>query len=393
MERRALMKLRYDVIVLGAGSMGMASGYYLSQKGVKTLMIDSFDPPHSHGSHHGDTRLIRHATGEGTVYAPIALRSQQLWNELADQTDETIFRKTGVLTFGEKNSDFVRKAISAGLTIDTPVETLSGKEIHRRWPGITLPEDSIGSYEPDAGVLFSENCIRAYRRLALENGAELLTHSPVLSVDVKDDYVTVETEHGVYSAEKLIVSGGAWNKKILEDLELDISVHPSRQTIGWFKTDDSLYSSDDFPGFIGKYPEGQYYGFPSFDGSGVKIGRYDDGEFVDPDHITIGFGAYEKDEKHLRGFLEEYMPGAAGDLNTGKSCMFTNTPDRDYVIDFHPGYSNVVIAAGFSGHGFKFASGIGEILSDLVTEGETKEDISLFSAKRSILYQENTESG
>ncbi|WP_020006288.1 N-methyl-L-tryptophan oxidase [Salinicoccus albus] len=387
------MKLRYDVIVLGAGAMGMAAGYYLSQKGVNTLMIDAFDPPHSRGSHHGDTRLIRHATGEGSVYAPIAVRSQQLWNELAEQTDETIFRRTGVLTFGENDADFVRNAISAGLTIDTPVETLSGKEIHRRWPGIRLPEDSIGSYEPKAGVLFSENCIRAYRRLALENGAELLTHAPVTNVDVKEDYVTVQTEHGVYSADKLIVSGGAWNKKILEDLNLNISIYPSRRTIAWFDADDSLYNSEDFPGFIGKYPEGQYYGFPSFDGGGVKIGRYDDGEFVDPDQITIGFGAYDKDERDLRDFLEEYMPGAAGDLNMGKACMFTNTPDRDFVVDFHPGHSNVVIAAGFSGHGFKFASGIGEILSDLVTEGQTDMDISKFSAQRPVLYQESTEAG
>src|SRR5699024_3287984 len=114
----------------------------------------------------------------------------------------------------------------------------------------------------------------------------------------------------------------------------------------WFDADDSLHNSENFPGFIGKYPEGQYYGFPSFDSGGVKLGRYDDGEVVDPDQITIGFGVYDKDEGDLRGFLEEYMPGAAGDLSMGEACMFTNTPDRNFVVDFHPGHSNVVIAAG-----------------------------------------------
>lgn len=383
------MTKHYDVVVVGAGSMGMAAGYYLAKQGVNTLMIDAFDPPHEKGSHTGATRLIRHACGEGYDYVPLALRAQKLWDDLQETTNERIFTKTGVVTFGPSESLFVQTAINGGHEYELNIETLSADEINERWPGITVPDGQIGCYEPDAGVLFSENCIRAFKRLALDAGAELKTNSPVMNIDVFEDSVKVDTNGESFTADKLIITGGAWNKKILDDLDLQIRIQPSRQTIAWFDSDDVLYKSDGFPGFFADVPTGVYYGFPSIDGTGLKIGRYDNGDNIDPSYYNDEFGAYEKDEKDICGFLDEYMKQANGSINVGKTCMFTNTPDENFVIDTHPEHDHIAIAAGFSGHGYKFSSAVGEVLSELVTNGETKQDISLFKATRPSLQPEN----
>ncbi|ALX50106.1 N-methyl-L-tryptophan oxidase [Lentibacillus amyloliquefaciens] len=385
------MKSHYDVIIVGAGSMGMAAGYYLAKEGTNTLLIDAFDPPHSNGSHSGDTRLIRHACGEGYEYVPLALRAQELWDELQQKTSETIFRKTGVVTFGPEDSDFVNQAIAGGKKYSLPIDTFdNGEEINERWTGITAPEAHFGCYEPEAGVLFSGNCIRTFRKLALQSGADLLTHTPVDNLDVTEHDVTVHTKEGSYTADKLIVSAGAWNKKLLSDLNLNLALQPSRQTIGWFDADESIYQADGFPGFFVDLPTGIYYGFPSIDGAGLKIGRYDNGEKIEPEYMNREFGILPKDEDDVREFLKTFMPQAAGKLNVGKTCMFTNTPDENFIIDLHPEHSHVAIAGGFSGHGYKFSSVVGEILSQLATSGTTNHDISLFSATRPSLQTQGS---
>lgn len=383
------MTKHYEVIVVGAGSMGMAGGYYLAEKDVKTLMIDAFDPPHSKGSHSGDTRLIRHACGEGLDYVPLALRAQKLWNALQQQTSERIFLNTGVVTFGPKDSLFVQTAINGGREYSLNVETLAADEINARWPGITLPSDQIGCYEPEAGILFSENCIRTYKRLAMQKGAELKTNDPIMNIDIFDDSAKVSTNSETFTVDKLIISSGAWNKKILDDIDLKVQIQPSRQTIAWFDSDDILYKSDGFPGFFADVPTGVYYGFPSIDGTGLKIGRYDNGDAIYPSYYNNEFGAYPKDKKDISEFLTKYMKQANGDINVGKTCMFTNTPDENFIIDTHPHHNHIAIAAGFSGHGYKFSSAVGEALCDLVTDGETKEDLSLFKITRPSLQPEN----
>lgn len=383
------MSGNYEVIIVGAGSMGMAAGYYLAKQGVKTLLIDAFDPPHENGSHSGDTRLIRHACGEGYEYMPLALRAQELWNELQNETHERIFSKTGVVTFGPKESLFVQTAVTGGEKYGLNIENLTAEEVNTKWPGVFLPSDQEASYEPDAGVLYSGNCIRTFRRLALENGAVLKINSPVLNIDIHDTSVKVDTIDETFTADKLIISGGAWNKKILDDMGLNIRIQPSRQTIAWFDSDDTLYKADGFPGFFADLPSGVFYGFPSIDGAGLKVGRYDNGDDIDPAYYNKAFGSYEKDEKDIRSFLSEYMPKANNNINVGKTCMFTNTPDENFIIDTHPEHKHVALAAGFSGHGYKFSSAVGEVLAELVTKGETKQDISLFKVTRDSLQPEN----
>jgi N-methyl-L-tryptophan oxidase len=384
------VKRDYDVIIVGAGSMGMAAGYYLSTKGIKTLLVDAFDPPHSMGSHHGDTRLIRHAYGEGRQYVPFALRAQKLWNELEKKTHYKIFTQTGVLGIGPKGeSAFIAEVIASAKEYNLDFELLEANEISKRWPGISIPENYHAILEAHSGVLFSENCIRAYRELAAANGAAFLMNTPVEDIEVHPNSVKIQTAKGSYTAEKLIVSSGAWNSKILSKLQLHLPLEPHRQTVGWFECDESLYQSGVLPGFMFDTPTGMFYGFPSFGGSGLKIGRHGFGQQTDPDQINREFGIYSEDEGYIRTLLETYMPQAAGKLIQGRVCMYTNTPDEHFIIDLHPEHSNVVIAAGFSGHGFKFASVVGEVLSQLAISGKTEHDISLFSINRPALQQFN----
>lgn len=379
------MRSHFDVIIVGAGSMGMSAGYYLAKQGTQTLLMDAFDPPHTYGSHHGDTRIIRHAYGEGREYVPLAMRAQTLWDELQQETDDTIFKRTGVLGFGPKGSAFIDEAIVSAELHSLPLDILQADDINRRWPGIQVPENFTGCYEPDSGVLFSENCVRTFRRLALKHGATLLTDTPVLNVDIQKDFVRIYTEDGSYTADKLIVSAGAWNGKMLAKLQLPLPLQPKRQTVGWFKADESLYKATLFPAFFVDTRAEMYYGFPSFDGCGLKLGRHDYGQKVDPDYINREFGLYAEDEGHIRRFLETYMPRAAGKLMQGRVCMYTKTPDDHFIVDLHPAHSHVVIAAGFSGHGFKFSSVIGEVLSQLALNGKTEHDIAIFSIKRLAL--------
>lgn len=373
----------YDVIVVGAGSMGMAAGYFLAKEGQKVLMIDAFDPPHDQGSHNGDTRLIRHAVGEGPEYVPMAQRAQELFDELQEQTHDQIFMKTGVVSFGGQDAEFIQKGLEGRDQYGIEVEYLEDKEaLEERFPDLHVPEGYHGFLEPNAGVLFPENIIRTYRRLALEEGAELSVNNPVKKLEASEESVTVKTDEETFTGDKLLVSAGAYNGKLLPQIDLPLALQPSRRAIAWFDSDEDYYSVDVHPGFIGVSDTGNFYGFPSIGGSGVKIGKTYVDDHNEPEYMDRTFGNNPDDEGLVRDFLEEYMPQAAGPLKRGGICMFTLTPDHDFILDLHPKYSNVAVAAGFSGHGFKYASVVGEILSQLLTEGKTDLDITPFSAQR-----------
>lgn len=373
----------YEVIIVGAGSMGMAAGYYLAKQGVRTLLLDTYDPPHTMGSHHGDTRIIRHAYGEGKQYVPLALRALQLWQELEAVSGTKLFEQTGVLSAGPLEDSFLQEIRESAETYSLPLEVLRASEVNERWPGISLPDHYYACLETSSGVLYSEKCISAYREQAIAAGATLLTHTPVTAIQPDGDGVIVHTEAHTYRAGKLLLSAGAWNPALLSSLGLSLPLSPTRKTVAWFGSEEDLYSADKFPAFIFKLAdETSYYGFPSIDQAGVKIGRHDGGVEIDPDRLERTFGALLSDEGDVRSFLETYMPQAAGALRQGRVCIYTMTPDEHFIIDRHPEYSQIVIAAGFSGHGFKFASAVGEAASELLTQGKSTHDLSMFSLQR-----------
>lgn len=373
--------MHYDVIVVGAGSMGMAAGYFLAKSGKRTLLIDSFNPPHNKGSHHGETRIIRHAYGEGVEYVPLALKAQELWKDLEKKTGKQLFIQTGVLNAGLKDTDFTQNIISSSKAYSLPLEVLNSSEVNKRWPGITLPNMYVGCFEPTSGVLKCVECIEAYRELAERNGATILTNSKVKELSVHDKRVTVKTEKQTFTADALVVSAGSWSGSLLSMLDLNLPLNPVRKTFAWFDADENLYNYKDFPAFSFETSQGLYYGFPSINGSGLKVGRHDGGETINPDEAIPEFGELEEDTTDLSQFLHDYMPSTQ-QLKYGKTCMYTLTPDEDFIIDLHPNYSNVAIASGFSGHGFKFSSVVGQILSELIISGRTNQNITPFSINR-----------
>lgn len=369
----------YDVIIVGAGSMGMSAGYHLARRGVKTLLIDAFDPPHTQGSHHGDTRLIRHAYSGDPAYIDLALRAQVLWEEAEAESGTELLVRSGVLNLADSRVYSFAGRLAEAQKRKVRVERLNAAEITRRWPVLNLPEPFEAMYEPDAGYLYSERCITAYRQLALAHGAVLLTDTPVLNVTAREGSVTVHTKNGDYHGAAAILSAGAWFSSLSPFVSLPIKA--VRKVVGWFESSPA-FDAGQFPGFTLGDAEGGFYGFPATYGAGLKIGRHDTGEEWKPGEGLAPFGSLESDEGDLRRVLDAYLPGAAGRLLKGAVCKYEHTPDEDFIIDRHPAYSNVLLAGGFSGHGFKFSSSVGEILADLAVQGYTRQNIAPFALSR-----------
>lgn len=376
----------YDAIVIGAGSMGMAAGYFLAKNGQKTLLLDAFNPPHDKGSHHGETRIIRYAYGEGKEYVPFALRARDLWKELAQNVQKELFLETGVINVGEKDTPFIKNVISSAEKFELPLEVLSAAEVHKKWPGLEISENFVGCFEPTSGVLKVEECVDAFREMAIREGAEIRTNSKVTKIDAKEHEVTITTADGAsFTAYSAIITVGAWAGTLLEQLNLKLPLNPIRKTFAWYDVEEELYNSQSFPAFAFQLSDSCYYGFPSIDRTGLKVGRHDTGDTIDPNVDRLPFGEVHGDQEDLQDFLDQYMPHQKHTLKFGKTCMYTMTPDENFIIDLHPKYKNIGIAAGFSGHGFKFASAVGETLSNLILKGETDLDITPFSMQRFLL--------
>ncbi|MFE4710707.1 N-methyl-L-tryptophan oxidase [Paenibacillus sp. NPDC056722] len=369
----------YDVIIVGAGSMGMSAGYHLARRGVKTLLIDAFDPPHTEGSHHGEPRLIRHAYSGDPAYIDLALRAQTLWEEAEAESGTELLVRSGVLNLADTSVYSFSGRLHEAEQRRVRVERLAAEEITRRWPGLTIPDHFEAMYEPDAGYLYSERCITAYRQLALAHGAKLLVNTPVLDVTATEGGVTVHTKDGDFHGASVILSAGAWFQSLSPFINMPIRA--VRKVVGWFESTPA-FDAGTFPGFTLGTTEGGFYGFPSIGGAGLKIGRHDTGLTWKPGEPLLPFGSEDSDEGDLRRVLEKYMPGAAGRLLKGAVCKYEHSPDEDFIIDRHPLHSHVLLAGGFSGHGFKFSSVVGEILADLAIDGRSRHEIKPFSLSR-----------
>ncbi|GGP09322.1 N-methyl-L-tryptophan oxidase [Oceanobacillus neutriphilus] len=372
----------YDVIIIGAGSMGMSAGYYLTESGQKVALVDSYDPPHDEGSHHGGTRLIRHAYGEGGNYVPLALHSQKLWEELEEKTEERIFSKTGVLNFGLKGNVFLDTVQKSAEEYNLPLEVMTAKDINTRWPGFQLQDEMIGYFEKNSGVLFSENAVRTYRALAEQNGADLYTNSRVQAIETEADQVTVKLTDDEVKGKKLLISAGKGTNQVTRLLDITLPITPVRKTFSWFKAgEETNYEEGVFPGWGHIDEDSTYYGFPSIDGTGLKIGRHDGGNPIDNPGELEPFGTFPEDEQETLSFAHKYFSEDI-ERKEGRVCTYTNTPDEDFIIDYLPGYENIIVACGFSGHGFKFSSGIGESLTKMLMDKKTVVSLESFRLNR-----------
>lgn len=360
--------------------MGMSAGYQLARQGMRTLLIDAFDPPHGEGSHHGEPRLIRHAYSGHPAYTDMAVRAHELWNELEQHAEEQLLVQSGVLNIADPALHSFADRIEEAARHGVHAEKLDAAEIGKRWKGLRLPEHFEAMYEPAAGYLQSEACVQAYKRLALAYGAELLTHTAVCGITARRNSVVVHTRNGKYHSARLILTAGAWFGTLSPFITLPVKA--VRKTVGWFETGSAEFRSGRFPGFTLHDGIGAYYGFPDIGGAGLKIGRHDTGQEWKPGESFLPFGSLSEDEADLRETLGRYMPDACGRLLQGKACKYELTPDEDFIIDRHPHYPHIVVAGGFSGHGFKFASVVGEICTRLVMDEPPGQDIRPFALSR-----------
>ncbi len=379
------MPEHFDAIVIGLGGMGSAALYQLAKRGQKALGIEQFAIPHARGSSHGLTRIIRLAYYEDLAYVPLLRRSYALWAELQREFGEQLLYQTGSIDMGPADSEVFRGSLHSCIENDFPHQVYDSPALRARFPAYQMPPETMALYQPQGGLLVPERCIVAHVSLAQRHGARLHSGERVLGWDIlPDDRVQVRSDQGSYLAEKLIICGGAWMPKLVPALAE--KALPERQALIWLQPKrPDLFALQRFPVWNAQVEEGRYYGLPEFNPSGktpgMKLGRYHHrAEHCDADSLDRAI--HPADENLLRAFAERYFPEGAGTTLELLVCMFTNTADEHFVLDTLPDAPQVSVAAGFSGHGFKMASVVGEIMADLAQQGESSHDITLFRLAR-----------
>ena len=373
--------MRFDVAVIGLGGMGSAALAHCARRGASVIGVEQFRIAHDRGSSHGLSRMIRKAYFENAAYVPLVLRAYELWRELEREADEELLRITGVLAVGQETSTIIRRTRGTARQHDLPLEELSKGEIESRYPMLRLLPGESGVLETDGGVLDPERAVAAHVRLAEGKGAVVRCEVAMQSWHAASDGFEIQLSDGTQiEARALVLTLGPWFKSMLESLGMPILVQRNVQV--WFSPATELYRAGRFPSFLLDRPglPAPLYGFPDF-GHGVKTAFHGHGDATEADHLQREIDA-PRDVAPLAHALEQWMPGAAGQFRHATACMYTLTPDHDFVIDRHPQHPRLVLCGGFSGHGFKFSPVVGEIAADLALDGATRHEIDFLSLRR-----------
>jgi monomeric sarcosine oxidase len=370
----------YDVIVLGAGGVGSAALHHLARRGARALGIERFAPPHDRGSSHGQTRIIRQAYFEHPDYVPLLRRAYELWRDLEEQAGRKLYFATGLLEVGPPGGAVIPGVLESARRHKLDVETLSSDESQRRFPGFHVPPGCEAVFERDAGYLLVEACVRTHVEAAVRLGADLRTDEVVTRWSIENGAVVVETDRGRYTAAQLILTPGPWAMELLADLGVPLRV--VRKHLHWFANDDvGLHADRGCPAFFYETPQGYYYGFPQIDDRGVKAAQHSGGDPV-ADPLAVDRALDPVELARVQTFLAEHLPGASSQPTGHAVCMYTMTPDEHFLVGLHPRHSEVALVAGLSGHGFKFTPVLGEILAELVLEGNSRQPIGFLSPTR-----------
>jgi sarcosine oxidase len=373
----------YDTIVIGLGGMGSAAAYRLAQRGQRVLGIDQFAPVHDLGSSHGGSRITRQAYFEDPAYVPLLLRAHELWDGIEQDSGRKIFTRCGGIMIGRPDSRTVAGSLLSAQKWDISHELLDAGEIRRRFPTMRPDDDEIALFEGGAGLVSPEASVGAHLQLAARAGAELRYDEKVLSWTADSAGVRVGTSQNYYTADQLVICPGAWAPALLAELGVEFTIE--RQVQYWFapEGDAEPFLPDRHPVYIWENVHGrQFYGFPAHNGvgEGVKVAFFRGGETCTPE--TIDRTVHPGEVTAMADFVRQGMPSLPGKFLRAATCMYTNTTDEHFVISRHPAHEQVVVACGFSGHGFKFVPVVGEVLADLVTEGATAHPIALFDPAR-----------
>jgi monomeric sarcosine oxidase len=374
---------QYDALVLGTGGVGSAALYHLARRGLRVLGLDRFPPPHDRGSSHGQTRIIRQAYFEHPDYVPLLKRSYELWEELGRQSRRPLVHLPGLLQMGPADGSIIRGVRESARRYDLLIDELTAHQIEQRWPVFTAPPKLVGVFERQAGYLMVEACVDAHVQAANRAGAELKSGVSVHGWSSDSRGIQVNTDHGTFAAERLVITAGAWAPSVLSELGLKLTV--LRKPLYWYACDEPGFeSASGLPAFLYDLPEGVFYGFPKIDTDGVKLGQHSGGDPVS-DPLKLNREIDSADRSRVEAFAAQCLRGLSRQLTRHCVCMYTMTPDEHFVVDLHPVDKRIAIAAGLSGHGFKLTPVIGEALADLVTQGQTDLPIGFLSVSRPAL--------
>jgi sarcosine oxidase len=366
----------YDVIVIGVGTMGAPACWYLAKEKRRVLGLEQFDIPHEQGSHAGQSRLIRKAYYEHSNYVALLDRAYHNWLQIEHETGAKLYYKTGLLYFGDPSSVLIHGTRETAKKFNIPLDVLTPQEAAKRFPSAKFMQYHQVLFEPDAGFITPEKSIATYTADAIRKGADIRAREKVTGWKYKNGIVEVDTDKNKYTAGRIIFTAGAWTKKVIPSLPAELQI--TRQLIAWVNSKEwDRFTIGNFPCWFMNDENGNlFYGFPilppkDFVGPvGLKLAHHKPGDTTDPDNVNRSLKPGE--EQILIDTLNKYFPGAAGNVLAIKICMYNNSADADFIIDFVPETdSRAVVATGFSGHGFKFASAIGEIVADLATKGKS----------------------
>jgi sarcosine oxidase len=370
----------YDAIVVGLGAMGSATVAQLARRGLDVLGIDQFEPPHTLGSSHGATRIIREAYFEHPSYVPLVQRAYSAWRELEVETGQSLLTVTGGLMLGRPDGEVISGALASAAQHALPHDLLDATQLRHRYPQFRLPADAVGVLEPRAGILAPEKAIAAFLGVAREKGATLRTGTPMLTWEPTETGVIVRTPQERFAAKRLVLSLGAYVSQHVTAVSSQVQVQ--RNVLYWFDAAEqgAQFGPSQFPVFIHEISPGlSWYGFPDT-GAGIKVGLHQIGDITSP--AAIRRTVDDAEVAAIRAIMRQMLPHANGALRATSVCMYTNAPDFHFVIDTLPDAPQVVLASPCSGHGFKFASALGEVLADLVMEQKPGFDLSLFRLAR-----------
>jgi sarcosine oxidase len=382
----------YDVAVVGVGAAGAATLYQLARRGVRAVGIDRFSPPHIHGSTHGDTRITREAIGEGEAYTPLVQRSHAIWRELEAETGEDLLTQCGGLIVeaagggaaGHHRHEFLASTIACANRYGIKHELLSAADVAGRFPQFGLDGTESAYYEPTAGFVRPERCVAAELTVAARLGAEIRCDERVLAVEPSGSGVRVRTERGVLEAEKVVMAVGPWVRDFVGADQLRL-FNVYRQVLTWFELEPDAvdHTPGVMPVFIWGLSDGNaFYGFPAIDGTReIKVAdeQLDTATAADEASLEVDPG---EPRVLYDALIRRRLPGVSSRCLRAARCLYTVTPDANFVIDDHPDLPGVLLVSPCSGHGFKHSAGVGEAIAQRITTGASDVDLSPFRLDR-----------
>jgi len=373
----------FEVIIIGAGAMGSATAYELAKSDVKTLLLEQFKFLHSNGSSHGDSRIIRKTYAQ-KHFSDMMNRSYELWEIAQNDSQMSVMKSSGGLDFGKIGNENLEKTIEICRISNVEFEELNAVQLRTKYPMLKIPDDFKGIYQKDAGILNATESVAMFQILAKKYGATLIDNMKVISINEANNQVQILTKGREFTADKVIITAGSWINKILTQFSLEVDVKIWNLSIGYYQT-SKIQEYSKFPIFICWEEDETYYGFPINEKpDALKIGPHFtldvvqdiDNRNKNPDQELLG---------KVSSFIERRFNGIKLEPNEIDVCLYTMTDTEDFIIDFLPEKNNILIAAGFSGHGFKFTPLIGEILAKLISGEESPFDLSHFQINNFLI--------